>query len=73
MTVKYVGLMLRTDNDGEGGILALAALLDLHHKRKGRSRNALVAVAIAGGALLFGDAVITPGISVLSAVEGLEL
>lgn len=72
VTVKYVGLILRTDNDGEGGIMALAALLDLHHQRMGKPRNALVAVAIAGGALLFGDAVITPGISVLSAVEGLE-
>lgn len=72
MTVKYVGLILRADNDGEGGILALAALLDLHHHRRGTPRNTLVAVTIAGGALLFGDAVITPGISVLSAVEGLE-
>jgi KUP system potassium uptake protein len=69
--VKYVGLVLRLDNDGEGGILALATLLKLH-RRETRPPRALVAVALVGAAMLFGDGVITPAISVLSAVEGLE-
>ncbi|ORE97741.1 KUP/HAK/KT family potassium transporter [Aurantimonas sp. 22II-16-19i] len=72
VTVKYLFWILRVDNAGEGGILALAALLrlDRRHGLKPQSLF-LLAIALAGGALLFGDAVLTPAISVLSAVEGL--
>lgn len=74
VTVKYLGFIMRADNKGEGGIFALLALVpeDLRTARPGRI--ALVAVfAIVGAALLFGDGVITPAISVLSAVEGLAV
>ena len=75
VSVKYIVFILRADNRGEGGILALLALL-LQQKRrvddKGR-RLALVAVGLFGAALLYGDGVITPAISVLGAVEGLEV
>ncbi len=69
--VKYVGLVLRLDNDGEGGVLALATLLKLNRREDNPSRW-LVVVALIGAAMLFGDGVITPAISVLSAIEGLE-
>lgn len=72
VSLKYVTLVLRLDNDGEGGILALATLLDLQHFTPGH-RGLLLLVALVGAAMLFGDGVITPAISVLSAVEGLEL
>nr|WP_255720421.1 KUP/HAK/KT family potassium transporter [Acuticoccus kalidii] len=72
VSVKYVSILLRLDNGGEGGIIALAALLDLHRSRGGR-RAAMLSVALAGAAMLFGDALITPAISVLAAVEGLEI
>jgi KUP system potassium uptake protein len=67
-TIKYVGFAMRIDNDGEGGIVALMALLGLkrHH------RPTLVAIGLFGAALIYGDGAITPAISVLSAVEGLE-
>src|SRR5580700_11371429 len=68
-SVKYVGLVMRADNEGEGGILALTARLAL----KGRERRGLVMVGILGAALLYGDGAITPAISVLSALEGLKL
>jgi len=68
-SIKYVGLVMRADNHGEGGILALMARLTL----KGRERRGLVAIGILGAALLFGDGAITPAISVLSALEGLKL
>ena len=67
-SVKYVALVMRADNDGEGGILALMARLAL----KGRERPALVAIGVLGAALLYGDGAITPAISVLSALEGLK-
>jgi KUP system potassium uptake protein len=66
---KYVGLVMRADNDGEGGILALMARLAL----KRHERHGLVAMGILGAALLYGDGAITPAISVLSALEGLKL
>jgi KUP system potassium uptake protein len=69
--VKYVALVLRVDNDGEGGVLALATLLRLNGREDHPSRW-LVMVALVGAAMLFGDGVITPAISVLSAIEGLE-
>ncbi len=68
-SIKYVGLVMRADNDGEGGILALMARLAL----KGRQRPGLIAMGILGAALLYGDGAITPAISVLSALEGLKL
>ena len=68
-SVKYVALVMRADNDGEGGILALMARLTV----KGYERRGLVAIGILGAALLFGDGAITPAISVLSALEGLKL
>ncbi|NDW06248.1 KUP/HAK/KT family potassium transporter [Jiella pacifica] len=72
VTAKYLFWILRVDNAGEGGILALAALLRLDRPRGLKPHTVvLLAIALAGGALLFGDAVLTPAISVLSAVEGL--
>ncbi len=73
VTLKYVVVMMRADNDGEGGILALLALAE--HRVPGVSRwsRVLLACGMAGTALFFCDALITPAISVLSAVEGLEL
>ncbi|RFC62555.1 potassium transporter Kup [Fulvimarina endophytica] len=72
VTIKYVAFILRADNEGEGGILSLVALMKLHRRQETRNRRILLLVAIFGGALLFGDAVLTPAISVLSAIEGLK-
>ena len=68
-TVKYVLFAMRVDNDGEGGILALMALLGVkkHH------RPTIIAVGLFGAALIYGDGAITPAISVLSALEGLNM
>jgi KUP system potassium uptake protein len=68
-TVKYVIIAMSIDNDGEGGILALMSLLALKKHR----RPAIVAVGLFGAALIYGDGAITPAISVLSAVEGLDI
>jgi KUP system potassium uptake protein len=71
VTVKYVLLVMRADNDGEGGIMALIALI--RHIRGGvseRTKFLLAGLGVFGAALFFGDSVITPAISVLSAVEG---
>ena len=70
VTAKYVLFLLRADNRGEGGVLALYALVQSATRRGGL---AIFLLAIAGAALFFGDAIITPAISVLSAVEGLKL
>jgi KUP system potassium uptake protein len=72
VTVKYVLLIMRADNQGEGGILALLALA-LERARGEHSRNLLVLLALGGAALFFGDSMITPAISVLSAVEGIGI
>ena len=72
VTVKYVFLVLRADNDGEGGILALVTLLDLHRSAIG-FRWYLLAAGLLGAAMLIGDGVLTPAISVLSAIEGLQV
>jgi KUP system potassium uptake protein len=75
-TVKYVGVAMRVDNYGEGGIMALMALLT---GRKGlesgrsKKRAVIVAAGLFGAALVYGDGVITPAISVLSALEGLSI
>lgn len=73
VTVKYVLLVTRADNDGQGGILALVALL--RHRLVGRRKlgAAVTVIGMLGAALFYGDAVITPAISVLSAVEGLSV
>src|SRR3984893_7707214 len=68
-TIKYVSFAMRVDNDGEGGILALMALLGV----KKRKRPTIVAVGLFGAALIYGDGAITPAISVLSALEGLNM
>jgi KUP system potassium uptake protein len=76
VTIKYVLLVMRADNDGEGGIMALIALLRRMRARDRSARRAataLAALGIFGAALFFGDSMITPAISVLSAVEGLEV
>ena len=67
--VKYVSFAMRVDNDGEGGILALMALLGV----KKQQRPTIVAVGLFGAALIYGDGAITPAISVLSALEGLNM
>jgi KUP system potassium uptake protein len=72
VTIKYVFLVMRADNRGEGGILALMALAQRVSVGRG-VKNAIALVGIAGACLFFGDGVITPAISVLSAVEGLEV
>ncbi len=70
VTLKYVVILLRADNDGEGGTLSLMALAQ---RAIGGGHPAIFALATAGAALFFGDALITPAISVLSAVEGVKL
>lgn len=72
VTIKYVLLVMRADNRGEGGILALMALA-LRAVPDGRLRGLLTIVGISGACLFFGDGIITPAISVLSAVEGLKI
>ncbi|HEX9159515.1 MAG TPA: KUP/HAK/KT family potassium transporter, partial [Rhizomicrobium sp.] len=69
VTVKYVSFAMRVDNDGEGGILALMALLGV----KRRHRPYIVAIGLFGAALIYGDGAITPAISVLSALEGVNI
>ena len=71
--LKYQLFVMRADNKGEGGILALLALLDPWRTRRSRRSMILIALGIFGAALLYGDGMLTPAISVLSAVEGLQL
>ena len=77
VAVKYVTFILRADNQGEGGVLSLLALVtsrqEMADRDRSRSRAVLVVLGLFGAALLYGDGVITPAISVLSAVEGLEV
>ncbi len=68
-SIKYVSFAMRVDNDGEGGILALMSLLGV----KRQHRPAIVALGLFGAALIYGDGAITPAISVLSALEGLNI
>jgi KUP system potassium uptake protein len=72
VTIKYVCFVMRADNDGEGGIIALLGLASAAEVDEGR-RRWLVLIGLAGAALFYGDGMITPAISVLSAVEGLEV
>jgi KUP system potassium uptake protein len=73
VTLKYIMLIMRADNNGEGGILALTALVSRGLARSERRRWWLVGLGIFGAAMFYGDGMITPAISVLSAVEGLEI
>ena len=73
VSLKYVTLILRADNNGEGGLIAMLALASTAVKDRPRTRATLLAVGIFGTAIFFGDGVITPAISVLSAVEGMEV
>jgi len=72
VSIKYLTFVLRADNDGEGGILALTSLI-VRHTKKSTGRSVLIGVGLFGTALLYGDGMITPAISVLSAVEGLDV
>jgi KUP system potassium uptake protein len=73
ISLKYALLILRADNRGEGGIVALLALLSARNARPGTWRAQLLIVGLIGAALLYGDGAITPAISVLSAIEGLKV
>ena len=72
VSVKYLVFVMRADHDGEGGILALSTLVTPKNVQRGSGRYLLMLLGLFGTALLYGDGVITPAISVLSAVEGLE-
>ena len=72
VTTKYVLFVMRAENDGEGGIMALLGLA-AHSEPDLRRRGALILLGMVGAALFYGDGMITPAISVLSAVEGLEI
>src|SRR5262249_27480594 len=74
VSVKYLVLVMRATNKGEGGILALMALaFPKHSLGRGRRRAMLIGLGVFGAALLYGDGMITPAISVLSAMEGLDV
>ncbi len=75
VSIKYIAIVLRADNQGEGGILALTSLLPRSSARNGPDvvKPALVLLGIFGAALLYGDGVITPAISILGATEGLQI
>src|SRR6476646_11773828 len=72
VSVKYLTVLMRADNDGEGGVMALAALAQQLY-RGSRSAPSLLVIGIVGVSLFYGDSLITPAISVLSAVEGLHV
>ena len=75
VSIKYIVFVMRADNRGEGGILALVALVlqRLHREADRHTKTAITAIGLIGAALLYGDGVITPAISVLSATEGLAV
>ncbi len=73
VTLKYVTIIMRADNDGEGGIMALMALAQRTLPKGSRSAYVVGILGVFGAALFFGDGVITPAISVLSAIEGIEV
>src|SRR5713101_1004820 len=73
VSLKYVVLIMRADNRGEGGIMALIALAQTAIKAHAHWRMPLLLIGVFGASLFYGDAVLTPAISVLSAVEGLEV
>jgi KUP system potassium uptake protein len=73
ISIKYAVLIMRADNHGEGGILALLALVSPRRARRNKWRAAMVVIGLVGATLLYGDGTITPAISVLSAIEGLKI
>jgi len=73
ISIKYAILIMRADNHGEGGILALLALVSPRRAKRNRWRAAMVVIGLVGATLLYGDGAITPAISVLSAIEGLKI
>jgi KUP system potassium uptake protein len=73
ISIKYAILIMRADNHGEGGILALLALISPRRAKQSRRRAAMVVVGLVGATLLYGDGAITPAISVLSALEGVKI
>ena len=73
ISFKYAILIMRADNHGEGGILALLALVSPRRAKRNRWRAAMVVIGLIGATLLYGDGTITPAISVLSAIEGLKI
>src|SRR5256885_4108948 len=73
VSVKYLTFIMRADNDGEGGIMALIALIQQVRLTSRAAKVALVLLGVFGASLFYGDGMITPAISVLSAVEGLEV
>lgn len=73
VSIKYLGFVMRADNRGEGGILALLSLVFPERSQKTRRSAKFMAVGVFGAALLYGDGIITPAISVVSAVEGLNV
>jgi KUP system potassium uptake protein len=73
VTIKYVSFIMRANNEGEGGIMALIALVQRAPLKTRRAKLGLMALGIFGASLFYGDGMITPAISVLSAVEGLEI
>ena len=73
ISIKYLGFVLMADNKGEGGIIALTALVMPRSGSAGKGRALMVFAGLFGAALLYGDSMITPAISVLSAIEGLEI
>src|ERR1700704_1482593 len=73
VTLKYVVVVMRADNRGEGGVLALMALVSRQEAMSARRRRIYLMIGVAGAALFYGDCLLTPAISVLSAVEGLKI
>src|ERR1700759_3112832 len=73
VSVKYAGFIMRADNKGEGGIMALTALAQRSARSSQQARWWIIVLGLFGASLFFGDGVITPAISVLGAVEGLEV
>ncbi|MDN5606127.1 MAG: KUP/HAK/KT family potassium transporter, partial [Kocuria sp.] len=73
VTLAYIGFILRADNHGEGGILSLAALIRHKLGKTSHRAGAAVILAIIGASLFYGDSLITPAISVMSAIEGIEV
>jgi KUP system potassium uptake protein len=73
ISIKYAILIMRADNHGEGGILALLALVSPQRARRSRRHALMVLVGLIGATLLYGDGAITPAISVLSAIEGIKV
>jgi KUP system potassium uptake protein len=73
VSLKYLTFIMKADNEGEGGILALTALIISHSRKSKNERWFLVGIGLFGASLLYGDGMITPAISVLSAVEGVKI